>query len=70
MTTPNSDLPARNKSNRRFHLVAFIRVDAEDREPMAYEEALKEKQQQELMSPENAYRIEEIPQEQNLCDSP
>ena len=45
----------------RFRLIAYIRVDPEDDEPMTYEQALAEKDQQELMSPENMYRIEEIP---------
>lgn len=45
----------------RHRLIAFIRVDPENPDPLTYEQALAEKDQQELMSPENMYRIEEIP---------
>jgi hypothetical protein len=48
---------------KQYQLVAFIRVEAEEGEPMPYEEALKEKEQQELMCPENIYRIEEVKDE-------
>ena len=43
-----------------YRLVSYLRVDPEDAEPMTYEEVLNEQQQQELMSPENLYRIEEV----------
>ena len=45
---------------KRYRLVPFIRGDPEDEEPMTYDEALAEKEQQELLFPENVYRIEEI----------
>jgi len=48
-------------SPKQYHLIAFIRVDSEDDEPLTYEQACAEKDQQELMCPENIYRIEEIP---------
>ena len=44
---------------RRFRLIPFMRIEPEDDEPLTYEEALAEKEQQELMCPENIYRIEE-----------
>ena len=44
---------------RRYRLIAFMRIEPEDDEPLTYEEALAEKEQQELMCPENIYRIEE-----------
>lgn len=43
----------------KYRLIAFVRVDPEDEEPMTYAEALAEKEQQELISPENLYRIED-----------
>ncbi len=46
---------------RRYRLIAYLRIDPEDDEPLTYEQALAEKDQQEMMSPENIYRIEEIP---------
>ena len=48
---------------KKYRLVAYLRVDPEDQEPMTYEEALAEKEQQELMGPENLYRIEEVSDE-------
>ena len=50
----------RKKSGKQHRLIAFIRVDPEDDELMTYEQALAEKEQQELMCPENMYRIEEV----------
>ena len=44
---------------RRYRLIAFMRIEPEDDEVLTYEEALAEKEQQELMCPENIYRIEE-----------
>ena len=55
---------------RRYRLIAFMRIEPEDDEPLTYEEALAEKEQQELMSPENIYRIEETDEEQEPCASP
>ena len=45
---------------KQYRLVAYIRVDPENPEPMTYEEALAEKEQQELMCPENLYQLEEV----------
>lgn len=45
---------------KQYRLVAYIRVDPEDGEPMTYEEAQAEKEQQQFLFPENIYRIEEI----------
>ena len=61
----------------KYRLVAYLRIDPEDSEPLTYEEALSEKEQQELISPENLYRIEDAcyarpqttpPSEQELAD--
>jgi len=49
------------QSGRRYRLITFMRIDPEDDEPLTYEEALSEKEQQELMCPENLHRMEEIP---------
>ena len=57
--TSNSAPAHKDKVSKRYRLIAYIRVDPEDAELMTYEEALAEKEQQELMSPENIYRIEE-----------
>lgn len=64
-------------THRRYRLIAYIRVDPEDEEPMTYEEALREKEQQEFLFPENLYRIEEIEspvpadrKEEDLCIPP
>ncbi len=46
-------------AHRRYRLIAFMRIEPEAADPVAYEEALAEKEQQELMFPENLYRIEE-----------
>ena len=46
-------------AGKRYRLVAFIRVDPADSEPFTCAEALAEKGQQELLFPENIYRIEE-----------
>jgi hypothetical protein len=43
----------------RYRLVAFMRIEPEDTESLTYAEALSEKEQQELISPENLYRIED-----------
>lgn len=52
-----------------YQLVSFLRIDPEDGEPLTYTEALVEKEQQVLMSPENVYRIEKIG-ETASCTSP
>ena len=48
------------RAGRRYRLRPFIRVGAEESEPMSYQEALAEKMQQEFLCPENLYRIEEV----------
>ena len=57
MPYPNSLPLPRDKG---YQLVSFIRIGPEDSEPLTYEEALAEKEQQELMCPENLYQIEEV----------
>lgn len=68
--TMNTSLPQDEKSSKRFRLIAYIRVDPEDADPLTYEEALAEKEQQELMCPENIFQIEEIKEEWESCTSP
>ena len=48
------------QTGRRYRLITFMRIDPEEDEPLTYEQALSEKEQQELMCPENLHRIEEI----------
>ncbi len=45
---------------KRYRLVAYLRIDPEDGEPLTHTEALAEKEQQEFLFPENIYRIEEV----------
>lgn len=49
-------------AGKRYRLIAFMRIEPEDTEPLTYAEALSEKEQQELMCPENLYHIEELPE--------
>jgi len=65
------------RASKRYRLVAYIRVDVEHEEPMTYDEALAEQEQQQFLSPENIYRIEEIEspahadrKEEDLCIPP
>ena len=51
---------------KRYQLISFMRIEPEDDEPMTHEEALAEKDQQELMFPENIFRVEELPEESTL----
>ena len=60
MPQPKVAAPAGGKPARRYRLIAFMRIEPEGDEPLTYDEALAEKEQQELMSPENLYRIEEV----------
>ena len=46
---------------KRYHLIAYIRVDPEEADPLTYAQALAEKEQQEFLFPEHVFRIEEIP---------
>ena len=48
------------QSGRRYRLITFMRIDPEDDEPLTYEQALSEKDQQELVCPEHIHRIEEV----------
>ena len=52
--------PRSSGDERKYRLVSFMRVESEDEEPMHYEEALAEKEQQELLCPEHIYRIEAV----------
>ena len=49
----------------KYVLVAYLRLDGEDGAWMIddYDEAVAEKRQQEILFPENIYRIEEVPDE-------
>jgi len=60
---------------KRYRLVAYIRVDPEEGEPLTFTEALSEKAQQEFLFPENIYRIEEVEpastdRKEDLCIPP
>jgi len=46
-------------AGKKYRLVAYLRVEPADGEPFTCAEALAEKEQQELLFPENIYRIEE-----------
>ena len=45
---------------RQYQLVSFMRIEPEDGEPMTYEQALAEKEQQELLGPESIHCIENV----------
>ena len=47
----------------RYRLVAYLRIEPADSELLTYAETQSEKEQQELMCPENLYRIEALPTE-------
>ena len=51
----------------KYVLVAYLRLDGEDDAWVmdSHSEALAEKHQQEIMFPENIYRIEEVSDEDN-----
>ena len=51
---------AATRAEKRYRLITFMRIDPEEDEPLTYEQALSEKDQQELMCPENLHRIEEL----------
>ncbi len=44
---------------KHYRLVAYLRIEPEDGEPLTYEEAVAEKEQQQMISPENLYCIED-----------
>ena len=67
MPQQNSTSPDSGTAIKQYRLIAFMRIEPEAAEPMTYEDALAEKKQQELMSPENMYRIEE---DKHACASP
>jgi hypothetical protein len=48
---------------KRYRLIAYIRVEPENQEPMTFLEALSELDQQVSLFPENIYRIEKIESE-------
>ncbi|MFH1141046.1 MAG: hypothetical protein V1724_05135 [Chloroflexota bacterium] len=47
---------------KQYRLIAFLRIEPEETAPLSHEEAVSEKEQQELLCPENLYRIEELPE--------
>ena len=51
---------AADRTSKRYRLITFMRIEPEDDEPLTYEQALSEKDQQELMCPENFQLIEEV----------
>lgn len=55
---------------KRYRVVAYMRTDSEDEELLTYKEALSEKEQQELMFPENLYQIEEVKSDEDHRESP
>lgn len=60
---------------KKYRLIAYVRVEPEDEEPMTYDEVLSEKEQEEFLFPENIYRIEEIEpastdRKEDLCIPP
>ncbi|MBI4531880.1 MAG: hypothetical protein HY709_10235 [Candidatus Latescibacteria bacterium] len=52
------------RPGKRYRLVAYLRIDPDNDEPMTYEEALAEQEQHVLLFPENLYRIEELSTEE------
>ena len=55
--------PCSTRAKKRFHLISYVRAEPKDWEPMNYEQAQAEKDQQELLFPENVHLIEEVPDE-------
>lgn len=51
------------RPEKRYRLIAYLRIDPEEEEPMTYEEALAEQEQQALLCQENLYKIEEVEEE-------
>jgi len=47
-------------SGNRYHLISYMRIEPEEDAPLTYGEALAEKEQQEMMCPENLHIIEEV----------
>ena len=46
--------------DNKYKVVCYIRVDSDDNDRLTIEEAISEKEQAELMQPENIYQIEEV----------
>ena len=53
-------LPGAPCAENKYRLVAYLRIETEDDEPLTCAEVLAEKAQQELLFPENIYRIEAV----------
>lgn len=47
-------------SDKKYHVVCYMRIEPEDQEPMTIAEAYKEAVNSELMQPENKYVVELI----------
>ena len=47
-------------AKKKYRVVCYMRIEAEDQEPMTLAEAYKEAEQAELMQPENKYVVELI----------
>tara|TARA_Y100001938_G_scaffold134261_1_gene194513 strand:- start:157 stop:333 length:177 start_codon:yes stop_codon:yes gene_type:complete len=47
-------------TDKKYQVVCYMRVSPAIREPLSYEDALKEKEHFDFMQPENVYQIEEI----------
>ena len=45
---------------KRFRVVCYIRVDADENDLLTLEEAIREREQGTFMQPENIYKIEEV----------
>ena len=48
---------------KKYQVVCYIRVEPEKVEPLAYEQALAEKEHLEFLQAENIYQIAEIKEE-------
>ncbi|MCG3771942.1 MAG: hypothetical protein JW384_03141 [Nitrosomonadaceae bacterium] len=55
----------KSKADKRYRVVAFIRIDSEEEEVVTYQEAIAELEQQNFMFPENTYQIEEVNTDEN-----
>jgi len=47
-------------TGKHYRLISYMRIEPEEDAPLTYEEALAEKEQQEMMCPENLHIIEEV----------
>lgn len=48
------------KMKNKYQVVCYMRIETEKVNPLTHKEALDEKEQDELMQPENIYQIEKI----------